>query len=164
MQSARWSAVMMADGSMLPGGNRCGHDPRAPRWFQPPEKHAPRPAILRKLNEKLRGYYRRPGVLLPSLNGVNGSERQQRSERREACLDLLGGLVHYLDLATLRVGVPGDEGFRGIPMARLAGLSGLSLRRAERACRDLVAAGIIGEIRLPVPALGRAYPKVTTPS
>jgi hypothetical protein len=127
-----------------PSGNRCGHDPREPRWFEPPEKHAPRPAILRKLSDKLQAYYRNPATILPSLNLANGSDRQQRSERREACLDLLGGFIHYLDLVTLRVGIPGDEGFRGITMVRLAELAGLTLRRAERACRDLVAAGIVG--------------------
>jgi hypothetical protein len=51
-----------------PSGNLCGHDPCAPRWFEPPEKHAPCPAILCKLTEKLQAYYRKPAATLPSLN------------------------------------------------------------------------------------------------
>lgn len=125
-------------------GNRCGHEPAAPRWFEAPERHSPRPAILRKLIERIRAYYRDPVHVLPSLNLANGSDRQQRSERREACLAFLGGLVHYLDLVTLRVGVPCDDGrFLGLPMTHLADITGLSERRAERACHDLVAAGIV---------------------
>jgi hypothetical protein len=29
------------------GGNRCGHDPEAPRWFAPPEEHRTRPTNWR---------------------------------------------------------------------------------------------------------------------
>jgi hypothetical protein len=126
-------------------GNRCGHDPEAPRWFAPPEEHKPRPGILRKLGEKIRGYYDEPAKTLPSLNLANGKDRQQRSERREGCLGVLGCLVHYLDLLTLRVGIPQDDGsFGGIGMERIADLSGMGLRRVERATHDLVAAGILG--------------------
>ena len=125
-------------------GNRCGHHPALPRWFEAPEQHAQRPFILRKLIEKIRAYYHDPARILPSLNLANGSDRQQRSERREACLTFLGGLVHYLDLVTLRVGIPCDDGrFLGLSMAHLAEITGLSQRRAERACHDLVAAGIV---------------------
>ena len=124
-------------------GNRCGHDPAAPRWFEPPPQHAARPKILLQLQERVRAYFDDPTVL-PSLNAANGSPRQQRSERREACLDLLGALVHYLDLATLRVGIPQADGtFQGLSLAFLAEKAGLGRRRAERACRDLRRAGLI---------------------
>lgn len=128
----------------LLGGNGCNHHPANPQWFSPPEAHKARPRILCKLGEKIRAYYYNPNTVLPSLNFANGRSRQQRSERREACLQVLGCLTHYLDLATLRVGIPsGDGAFRGIRMARIAELCGIGLRRAERAIRDLVAAGII---------------------
>ena len=124
-------------------GNRCGHDPAAPRWFEPPPQHAARPKILLQLQERVRAYFDDPTVL-PSLNAANGSPRQQRSERREACLDLLGALVHYLDLATLRVGIPQADGtVQGLSLAFLAEKAGLGRRRAERACRDLRRAGLI---------------------
>jgi hypothetical protein len=137
--------IMDGEAPVQPCGNRCGHDPEAPRWFAPPEEHKPRPGILRKLGEKIRGYYDEPAKTLPSLNLANGKDRQQRSERREGCLGVLGCLVHYLDLLTLRVGIPQDDGsFGGIGMERIADLSGMGLRRVERATHDLVAAGILG--------------------
>ena len=124
-------------------GNRCGHDPAAPRWFEPPPQHAARPKILLQLQERVRAYFDDPKVL-PSLNAANGSSRQQRSERREACLDLLGALVHYLDLATLQVGIPQADGsIQGLSLAFLAEKAGLGRRRAERACRDLRKAGLV---------------------
>lgn len=124
-------------------GNRCGHRPEHPRWFAPPALHARRPGILVKLGEKLKAYYPHPDVL-PSLNAANGSSRQQRSERREACVQLLGAVVHYLDLVTLRVGIPGADGlFQGLTLDFLASVSGLGLRRAERAASDLARAGML---------------------
>ena len=129
--------------SGLSGGNRCGHDPCCPRWFEPPAHHAPHPKILVKLQEAVRAYFADPAVL-PSLNAANGSARRQRSERREACLALLGALVHYLDLVTLRVGIPQADGtFEGLTLEFLAERAGLGLRRAERACRDLRRAGLV---------------------
>lgn len=125
-------------------GNRCGHDPEKPRWFVPPKSHAARPGVLRKLIERVRDYYSSPSTTLPALNAVNESDRQQRSERREACVDLLACLLHYTDLVTLRVGVPQADGsFQGLTMEFLAETSGLGLRRAERAIHDLAAAGIV---------------------
>ena len=128
---------------VLSGGNRCGHNPASPRWFAPPPHHAIPPRILTKLEEAVRAYFANPAVL-PSLNAANGSARQQRSERREACLALLGALVHYLDLVTLRVGIPQADGsFKGLSLEFLAEKAGLGLRRAERACRDLRKAGLV---------------------
>ena len=125
-------------------GNKCGHDPTAPRWFEPPPRHANRPGILRALIRRVRDYYARPAEVLPSLNAANESERQQRSERREACCAILGAILHYTDLVTLRVGIPQPDGsMAGLTSATLAELSGLGERRAERAIADLKTAGII---------------------
>jgi len=124
-------------------GNNCGHVPDMPRWFSPPEDHA-RPHIIKKVITSIRKYYIDPASTIPSLNLANGSDRQQRSERREACLDVLGCLLHYLDLVTLRVGVPqSDASFKGISMPFIAERSGLTLRRTERAVADLVKAGLL---------------------
>ncbi|EIC27829.1 hypothetical protein [Methylomicrobium album] len=124
-------------------GNNCGHDPDKPRWFEPPKQHT-RPKIISKAIAEIRRYYRAPVATIPSLNLANGSERQQRSERREACLAVLSCLLHYLDLVSLRVGIPqNDTSFQGISMPFIAEKSGLSLRRAERAAADLVRAGLI---------------------
>ena len=125
-------------------GNGCGHDPENPRFFKPPEKHSARPGVLRSLALKIQEYYADPRKTIPSLDLANGSDRQQRSERREACLALLGCIIHYTDLVTLRVGIPQADGsMAGLTMPFLAGLSGLSERRAERVIRDLKAAGIV---------------------
>ena len=124
-------------------GNRCGHDPSSPRFFDPPEKHKDRPLILRKLAEKIRAYFDDPRLTIPSLDLANGKDRQQRSERREACLAVLGCMIHFLDLVTLRVGIPAQGGFGGLTVPYLAELSGLGVRRTERAIGDLVKAGLV---------------------
>ena len=125
-------------------GNNCGHIPDKPRWFAPPENHANRPGILRRIIQSIRDYYTRPGEILPGLNAANESDRQQRSERREACIAVLGCILHYTDLITLRVGIPQPGGsMAGLTMPFLAELSGLGERRAERAVADLKKAGII---------------------
>jgi len=124
-------------------GNRCGHDPSHPRVFAPPEHHKSRPPILTWVRERLSEYFERPS-LIPSLNAANGSPRQQRSERREACLLVMDAMIHYVDLVKLIVGVPQEDGgVRGIPMKRIAELTGMELRRVERAMRDLVSAGLV---------------------
>lgn len=124
-------------------GNNCGHIPTNPRWFDPPPKHT-RPKIISKLIDETQQYYSSPSSTIPSLNLANGSNRQQRSERREACVSVLGCLIHYLDLATLRVGIPQpDKSFTGISMPFIAEKAELTLKRTERAVRDLVASGLI---------------------
>ena len=125
------------------GGNRCDHNPAKPRFFVPPDTHKGRPLILRKLEGKIRAYFDDPRKTIPSLDLANGKDRQQRSERREACLSVLGCMIHFLDLVTLRVGIPGQGGFRGLTVPYLAELSGLGGRRAERAIADLVEAGLV---------------------
>lgn len=124
-------------------GNNCGHCPSTPRYFTPPEKHANRPVILSRIITAIRKYYENPNTL-PLLNAANESDRQQRSERREACISLLGCILHYTDLVTLRVGIPQPDGsMAGLTLPFIADLSGLGERRAERAIHDLKAAGII---------------------
>lgn len=133
----------------VPSGNKCGHRPDAPRFFVPPDKHRKLPLLLRRTQEAIQSYFWKTSIF-PNLNAVNGSTklngstRQQRSERREACIELLGCILHFTDLVTLRVGIPQANGsMMGLTMPYLARLSGLSERRAERAIRDLRKAGFI---------------------
>ena len=134
---------LSAIAAAVTSGNRCGHTPTAPRFFRPPETHAPHPRILVRLQEAIEAYFRDP-TCLPTLNSANGSLRTQRSERRESCMSFLGTLIHYLDLASLRIGLPKEDGsFIGLSMEFLAERAGLGLRRAERACHDLIHAGIL---------------------
>lgn len=124
-------------------GNNCGHRPTSPRWFSPPPKHT-RPKIISKIIDEIQQYYVDPTSIIPSLNLANGSNRQQRSERREACVSVLGCLLHYLDLASLRVGIPQpNKSFNGISMPFIAEKSSLTLKRTERAMKDLVKSGLI---------------------
>lgn len=123
-------------------GNRCGHDPRNPR-LEPLRPAATNvPPVLRALLEKIQVYFDTPDFI-PSLNGANGSIRQQRSERREACVLTLGILIKYLNIITLRCEIPTANGFIALTIDWLAKQAGLTMRRMERAIRDLKAAGLI---------------------
>lgn len=140
----------MAAGSSRPyvprinsGGNFCGHQPDAPRLeLVKPTTDKRRPEILRRLQERIRQYYRSPRYI-PSLNAANGSTRQQRSERREACLLLLTAILEYTDLASLRCGVPTSAGFISLTLDYLVQYTGLHMRRAERAMADLKRANLL---------------------
>lgn len=145
-------------------GNGCGHDPERPRWFSQPVHHKNHPKIIERTIERIREYYADPRAVLPGLNHarpfLNGKNRQRRSERREACVDLLAAILWHTDLITLKVGRFTSDGemTSGIPMdskdvtlasgqqvhiVGWAELAGLTLSRAEEAMRDLKAAGIV---------------------
>lgn len=125
------------------GGNFCGHSPDSPRLDLP---HAStlkaRPRVLAKLQQEVRQYYRNP-ARLPSLNAANKSKRQQRSERREACLLALSAILEFTDLASLRCGIPTREGFVSLTIDYLVKFTGMGLRRMERAIADLKNANIL---------------------
>lgn len=118
------------------GGNRCGHDPHQFRRFKPPSHH--HPAILEDARSRI-------GDCLGDFWGtLFGGHRQKRSERREACGVLLSCLIHRMDLVTLRVGIPDkDQRMQGYSAKVLSRMTGLGLRRVERAMRDLVAMGLV---------------------
>lgn len=129
--------------SQKKSGNKCGHNPKSPRHFSPPKKHANRPKFLKTGIERVKVYNAKPS-LFPTLNAANGSDRQQRSERRESCAALLSCIMHYTDLATFLVGIPQADGsMQGLTMPYLAEKSELSERRTERAIRDLKRAGFV---------------------
>ena len=138
------------------GGNFCGHDPRNPRFtLTRPAKTGKGgiPRVLTLCAERLQDYYHRPRQVIPSLDLVNGSARQQRSERREACVLLLTALLKYTDLASLRVGIPTPDGFLNLTVDYIAQQTGMTLRRAERALADLRTSGLvtIAQARKPLP-------------
>lgn len=129
-----------------PGGNFCGHDPANPRFVL---KHPVKtgkggiPLVISRLMERITQYYERPRKLIPSLDLANGSERQQRSERREACVCMLAALLKYTDLTSLRVGIPTADGFKSMTVEYIAKQTGMTLKRCERAIADLKAAGLL---------------------
>ena len=128
------------------GGNFCGHDPQNPRLtLEKPAKTGKGgiPFVLTRLMARLKSYYDNPRQIIPSLNLANGSERQQRSERREACLLLLMALLKYTDLASLRVGIPTQDGFLSLTVDYIGKQTGMAPKRVERALADLKAAGLV---------------------
>lgn len=102
------------------------------------------PAILTDAIAALSGYMAAPNRYFPILNAINGSARQQRSERSAACMQVLAACLKYLDLVSMRVGVPQPNGsMLNLRVSWLARQAGLPERRAERALRDLKAAGLV---------------------
>ena len=103
------------------------------------------PRILTTLIERLDDYLTDPAAWLPGLNHVNGKKnRQQRRERRSACVKMLRVHIKYLDLASMRVGVPqANGGFLNLTLKFLARQAGIGQRRAERAMHDLQMAGLV---------------------
>lgn len=119
------------------GGNFCGHAPDAPRLeLSRASTLKARPRVLAKLQQEVRQYYRDPSRL-PSLNAANKSKRQQRSERREACLLALTAILEFTDLTSLRCGIPTREGFVSLTIDYLVKFTGMGMRRMERAIADL---------------------------
>lgn len=127
------------------GGNFCGHHPLHPRLeLAIPPKTGKKgiPPILSLLINCIRDYYHDGPKLIPSLDRANGSNRKQRSCRREACVQLLSAMVKFCDLVTLKVGIPTKDGFKNLSLETLAKHAGLSISRAERAFADIKKAGL----------------------
>lgn len=85
-------------------GNRCGHVPDAPCYFIPSKEHKLRPSVIQFAMNNLEHYYLKPSYWLESLKRTRLSKKKQRSEARERDAAVLGVLLHYTELASLRVG------------------------------------------------------------
>lgn len=124
-------------------GNKCGHNPKAPR-LSPilPIKTGKGglPRILSLAAEKTKAWYDQPN-LCPKLQSKK--DRRTRSERREAVIVIIETLLKHMDLATLQIGFPGPQGFIDIDMRTIVRESGLSQRRCERAITQLKQAGFM---------------------
>ena len=148
------------------GGNRCGHVPSAPRFALtlPPQANPARPALIAKAVGKLREYYRTPregrwdalsqaerqarlNRPRPAAGGSDPEDgrraqrrarwRQQRSERREALVAVIGLLLYYTDIRTLTVAVPRGGDWLGLSGPWIARHTGLSASRVKRALATL---------------------------
>lgn len=132
-------------------GNRCGHDPDAPRLEVARPGVGRLPPILHWACERVRAFYGAPtrlGTLayrLPrrSRRGLHSAIRMMRSERREGCVALLEAIVYRTELASGLVGYPMKQGFYCLTLDALAEDAGLSLSRAKEAHHDLVHAGLL---------------------
>ena len=125
-------------------GNRCGHDPKNPR-LNPlePIKNGPGcpPRILSLAAERAKEWFFSPGKC-PLFR--TESERQMRSERREAIQVVLEFLLGRLELASLCVGTPTmKDGFIDLDMKAIVEGTGLGQRRCERAIGNLKEAGFM---------------------
>lgn len=130
---------------MVATGNRCGHSPSAPLLnltVPVASGKGGMPLVITRAMEYLERYFSSPS-LFPTLDAANQSDRQQRSERREACVRLLKALLRHVDIPSLRVGFQEPDGFKAVGLDLLVRDSGLLKRRAERAHHDLVQAGLL---------------------
>jgi hypothetical protein len=128
------------------GGNFCGHNPLDPVLILPKPAKKGKGGIPRTLTlciERVTNYFLNPRTVLPSLDLANGSQRQQRSERRESCILLMSALLTRVDLASLRVGIPTAKGFMSYTIKYITADTGMGQKRVERALSDLKAAGIV---------------------
>jgi hypothetical protein len=102
-------------------GNWCTHNPNQPKFYTPPEEHGTRPDVLVAASETLERFYWTPKEYLQSLLESRESSRQERTEARERDAAVLQVLLHYLELATMRVGVPLEDGsFHSFSMKDIA--------------------------------------------
>jgi len=129
-------------------GNKCNHNARQPRLHptRPIRKgQGGLPRILSLAAERAKAWYRHP----QKCHVLNKSNRQTRSERREAYQIIVETMLSFLDLASLCLGTPTlDNGFVDVSMKSLAEASGMSQRRCERAIADLKMAGLL-EVKQP---------------
>ena len=106
------STVSARAGSLSLAGGQPARETLPDRVWPKDIPHPPKrgrggvPAILSTLSDRLERYLNAPAEWIPSLNAANGSRRQQRSERRIACVQLLRAMLKFCDLASLRIGVP----------------------------------------------------------
>lgn len=125
-------------------GNWCGHNPDSPRFFQKPQQHKERPKIITWAIESWQRYYCSPTYYFKEIRMRRNSTRRQRSEAREALASISQVLLHYTELASLRVGIPhASEGFRSLTIEFLAKKAGIGIKRAQRAINLLVRAGYL---------------------
>jgi hypothetical protein len=125
-------------------GNRCGHVPSEPRFFNRPDHHKARPSVLEKAVERLKDVYRQPKKFFKKLGTFHSNNRQKRSERREAVVSVAQVLLHYLELSTLRVGFHAESlEFIALDLEYIAKKAGISVLRARRALADLIRVGYL---------------------
>lgn len=100
-----------------------------------------RPPFLYSVGEAFKKYFAFP-ELFPTLNHAVSS-RQQRSERREAVIVTMLALLEFLELSSLRIGIPTEKGFQPLTLDVLQRRTNLHPRRFERAIQNLREAGIL---------------------
>lgn len=137
-------------------GNRCGHRPNEPRWYERSVNAKPTYDVIHLSLEALKFFYFAPHNYLTRLDEMRESSRQVRSDRREAITAVAQVLVDHMDVATGEViwlKTPERKGDTAadikdfvdslektripLTLTMLASKAGLSLSRCERAISDL---------------------------
>lgn len=125
-------------------GNRCGHSRASPRFYTRPNEHKRTFDVIHRATERIQEYYWQPiDNWLPNLNHARISDRQQRSERRESIVAMLGVMLNQVDIATLSIVKLNNSQLKHVSIKELADKAGINEKRAERAISDLKAAGYI---------------------
>ena len=122
----------------------CEHLSDAPHFYERPQHHKRTYDVLHIACERLKDYYFQPrDNWLPNLEFARDSNRQTRSERREAIAAVGQVMANFVDMASLKVAFFKQEGSYPISVALLAQLANLSRRRCERALADMKRAGYL---------------------
>ena len=120
------------------------HEKLNPRFYERPQHHKRTYDVLHFACQHLKEYYFEPrDNWLPNLEFARDSNRQTRSERREAIAAVGQVMANYVDMATLKVAFWKKEGSYPISVELLAQLAKLSRRRCERALADMKRAGYL---------------------
>jgi hypothetical protein len=121
----------------------CPHNPATP-ILQIALKRTPL-TILKKITKRVAEFYANPATLTCLTARARKLKRPARmkSQRREGVIQVIIALLHYTDLATMRVGIPTARGFKPLGVRFFVKLTGLSQSRFERALADINAAGVI---------------------
>jgi hypothetical protein len=120
-------------------GNRCGHISNAPVFFKrDTQKKTPPDALVFAFNA-VKEYYYKPEKWLKNLMYSRESDRQQRSEAREAISRITQVILDHTDLATLQTVKfnPYTESYRPLKVSEMAELAGISYKRCVRALKAL---------------------------
>ncbi len=125
-------------------GNRCGHDPANPRTYTRDSDHKKTFDALQIASENAQRYAFSPEGVLDLIDFSRESDRQVRSERREAVSLVLGVLINHADMARLRVvRYLNGTSWRDMKITEIAKVANITVKRCERALKDLKRAGYL---------------------
>lgn len=146
---------------MIGSGNRCGHDPAAPR-LDPVKLPSERlPPILFDLISAVANLF-----FLRHTGQYADMGKARRSEICEAMVLVARALFARMDIVTKRVGTPRADGtVVGVTAELLAEITGLHISRVNRALAEFAAAGWMTSCQpceLKADGTYRGYPAIRT--
>lgn len=128
-------------------GNKCGHDPNNPRFYEPPAAGRTLPDVLEIAKRNLVNFYYFSSERLQQLRLLRGtvSSRQYRSESREAISAVLGAILHHTDLKTFLVGRYDSKTGQVTPIKieTIANYAKIGLKRCKRVIQLLNQCGYL---------------------